>query len=252
MKKFAFLLMMLAGVARADTAFVVNSYQFEAAPPPAGALILVGSGGNSAASGTAVSVTHGLTISSGDLVLAIVHANGVSTGVTDNNGGYAFTEEVESGGTSFTRAVYWRIAGSSEPASYAWTLATSQRWAAIVFVFSPQSGTSIAADPFDVAPLTVTDSGGVDIGTATAPGISAGVSSAMIIAVGYVDSSNVTFSSFPGDGFSEVGTVNANQPVSVYAKTVTGTPPIVQGDVTWTLSGTTLTGGEQFSLKPGE
>jgi len=39
-------------------------------------------------SSTAVSVTHGLTILSGDVIVAGIHVNGNPT-VTDNNGAYA-------------------------------------------------------------------------------------------------------------------------------------------------------------------
>lgn len=216
------------------------------------ALTFVDAAGNAASSGTAVSVTHGLTINSGDLVLAVVHCNDTGQSIADNNSGYSFTEMAESGASTFTRAVYWREAGGSEPSSYAWTIGSSDRWSVIVAVFRPTGGESVRAAPFDVSPSSVT---GASSSTVTAPGINAGIDNATVIAMGYVDNNSRYFQSGPGDGFSEAfttSTVNYNQPMSMYYKSVSGTPPISQGDVTWGISSSTSVGGEQFSLDPGE
>jgi hypothetical protein len=114
------------------------------------AISLVGTASADAGSGTAVSVTHGLTINSGDVVVAAVHSNGTANAVSDNNGAYAFTADTN-GATpdSSTVYIFSRVAGGSEPSAYAFTLGASNRWAAIVRVYR-----GVDAAIWDVAPAS--------------------------------------------------------------------------------------------------
>jgi len=109
----------------------------------------VGNASADAASGTAVSVTHGLTIAANDVIVATVHANGASTAVSDNNGAAAFTfDDYGSSADSARLYVFHRIAGASEPSAYAFTLSTSARWSIVVRVFRGVDTSSV----WDVAP----------------------------------------------------------------------------------------------------
>jgi len=88
--------------------------------------------GNSASA----SVTHGLTINSGDLVVAYINSNS-TTAVSADAGGTTFTDAANEVPTSETarQALFWKIAGASEPASYSFTVG-SANWQVFVKVFT--------------------------------------------------------------------------------------------------------------------
>ena len=94
-------------------------------------------GATNGGTGTSASVTHGLTINSGDLVVAYINCN--NTGAISNDaGGAAWTNpinEVPSGETA-RHAFFWKVAGGSEPATYTWTLPASTQHRIIVKVFT--------------------------------------------------------------------------------------------------------------------
>src|SRR3990167_808039 len=85
----------------------------------------------------APSITHGLTINSGDTVLITGNANASGNTWGDNNGSTPLTIDFqETGSGTNTYAIMSRKAGASEPASYAFTLASSQAWSLTIRVFS--------------------------------------------------------------------------------------------------------------------
>lgn len=94
-------------------------------------------GATNGGTATSASITHGLTINSGDLVVAYINCN--NTGAISNDaGGAAWTNpinEVPSTETS-RHAFFWKVAGSSEPATYTWTLPASTQYRVIVKVFT--------------------------------------------------------------------------------------------------------------------
>jgi len=106
----------------------------------------IGTGTSGDNSATA-SRTHGLTILAGDLVVAYVHANGGSQGITDDGGGTTFNNPIntdpDSVGETAWHALYWKIAGGSEPAAYTWTLDNSNNWRVVLKVFRPTGGTPV-------------------------------------------------------------------------------------------------------------
>lgn len=209
-----------------------------------GALSYVGSASDVNASSTAISMTHGLTINSGDWILAIVNYNSTGIIVSDNNSGYEFTSVTVNESTSSGRHIFRRIAGASEPANYDFTLASAQRNASVLLVFRPTTG-SVATNSFDVTPAAVNVSNDTTI---TATGVTATVDDAIQIVVGYIDGT-ATFSSFNGSGFTEAVTVDGNQGVSVYFKGVNSGTTSTE---TFTIGDTTEGFGEQFILKPAE
>jgi len=99
--------------------------------------------GTSAAPSTG---THGITINSGDLVVVYVNSNNTGA-IAADSGGTTFTEALEvsaPGGNSCAHALYYKIAGASEPTAYTFTAGNAQ-WHVIIKVFSGDSLTVDAA-----------------------------------------------------------------------------------------------------------
>lgn len=124
---------------------------------------LIGTASTDASSGTAVSLTHGLSIQSGDVIIATVNANGSGNTVTDNNGSTAFTTDHYADNPDSARYyVMHRVAGASEPSSYAFTLGSSGRWSIVVRQYR-----GVDSSVWDVAPSA--DS--LNTGTSLATGL---------------------------------------------------------------------------------
>ncbi len=171
--------------------------------------------GNSKRNGTggSLSLTHGLSISEGDVVVAYIHLNNSST-VTDNNGANSFTKDAEFdfGGTGYSMAVFTRVAGSSEPPNYAFSYTTSSRWAIVIRVFSGVD----TANLWGVVPNAVTGSGA----TITSSNVSSlSDNSLALFAVGVDRSGNTTYSNV-SNGFGSEFTENSTQSISTYTKAV--------------------------------
>ena len=98
--------------------------------------------------GTSASITHGLNINSGDVIIVTLHANNNPTR-TDNNGANSFTDDFAdtavTASSSYT--IFSRVAGASEPASYSFTLGSSERWSIVIRVFE-----GVHSTIYDVAP----------------------------------------------------------------------------------------------------
>lgn len=173
---------------------------------------------------TAVAITHGLSIQPGDIVVAFIHANAFtqdSQTITDNNGSYGFN--AANGGGYYDNGDYgnnstvvdrvaWRKAGSSEPASYAWTLAASQTWTVHIRVFRGCDQSS----PWDVAPSAATATDSLDTLGVTATSIDLTTATAGALALAFVgtDSSNQSFS---GQTNSYANELEVTAAASVYA-----------------------------------
>ena len=98
---------------------------------------------NDGNSGTASTGTHGITINSGDLVVAYVHSNAVAA-ITPNDSGWteAIDERADASETA-QHALYWKVAGS-EPTSYTWSVSSSQ-WRVVLKVFTAASTPEVDA-----------------------------------------------------------------------------------------------------------
>ena len=96
-----------------------------------------GGANSNGSSATTGSITHGLTINSGDLVVAYVHTNATNS-ISNDAGGAAWTEAVNETPSSETarQACFWKVAGASEPSSYSWTLNATTNYQIIVYVFT--------------------------------------------------------------------------------------------------------------------
>ena len=80
----------------------------------------IGHKGASGSSVATMSVTHGMDIRDGDLIIACVNSNLNPTTITSNSTDYPFTElpNFPKVGSTSTVSMFYRIAGPSEPSSY--------------------------------------------------------------------------------------------------------------------------------------
>jgi hypothetical protein len=201
---------------------------------------------NTGSSGTSISITHGLTINNGDVVVAMMLANSTGDTITDNNGSYAFSqaiqEEAAGGGVSLRYAIFYRVAGASEPSTYTWSLASSTNWGIVLRVFSGVDNTSV----WDVAPSTSTRSYGSSGTTATAPSMTTVTPGAMGIVAFFTDGnrqySNIT------NGYGTLVQEYAQRAVASAIRTW------ASAGATGTTSGTLASSDDwtahQFALKP--
>ncbi len=97
--------------------------------------------------GTSATLTHGLTINEGDLVVAYCNRNGTGT-ITKDADGETWTEAVNATVTSETarHSLHWAIMGSSPPSSFGWTFGSSDRYRVIALVIRPGAGNTAVID----------------------------------------------------------------------------------------------------------
>lgn len=103
-------------------------------------------GAINSANASSASITHGLTINSGHLVVAYINRNDAIT-ISNDAGGTAWTEAMQETPPSETakHALFWKIAGGSEPATYSWTLNGTDLYQAHLRVFSSTSDAVVDA-----------------------------------------------------------------------------------------------------------
>lgn len=191
----------------------------------------IGNANTGARSGTAISITHGITIKENDVIIAYIHANGSGNTITDNNGSYPFTDSLQENSADSSRySIQYRVAGSSEPATYNWTTATSRAWSVIIRVFRNIDTTSV----WDVAPSASTKNSGTGT-TATAPSITVS-SKSMGLILSLSDTSGQTYSN-PTNGYASKVS-HTNRSIVMYTRTwessgATGTTQVTQNSNDW-------------------
>ena len=159
--------------------------------------------------GTAISVTHGLTIFSGDVVIALINSNN-SADVVDNNGANSFDEDLSIAYASATFGVWSRVAGASEPNDYEFTIASSQRWSTIIRVFRGVDN----GDIYDVIPHA-DNFASDESDTPTAPSITILTANAMGVFAAGIDWNNGVFSG-PTDGYGTEVEQQGDQSLASY------------------------------------
>lgn len=194
------------------------------------AITLVGAQSNHAASGTAITVTApgGTT---GDRLYVVVHVNSETNTVTDNNGGTPTTFKAYYTGGGYTArfAIFTRELGGSEPASYAYTLGSSNRWAIVAFTLRGMHASNLfEADPA----FGNFYGGGGTVNDIVCPGVTTTADLCWAFAVAGLDSASANFDGFPS-GWTDVATWagGGQQPLSVYRKEIT--PAGSTGDATF-------------------
>lgn len=105
-------------------------------------------------------------------------------------------------------AIYHRTIGGSEPASYAYTLSASNRWAMTAFLLR-----GVDAAIYDVAPAASSNVA-VPGGSVVSNGITTLSDNAWSIACGSMDDSTGAWNSI-GGSWVEIAKVNAQQPLLV-------------------------------------
>lgn len=205
------------------------------------AISYVNSTGNGATSGTEVTVTKPTGIQAGDTIIALVNARGNTT-ISDNNGSNAFT-------SLYTNTLYFsqgkyhifkRIATASEPASYAFALASSVAWAVAISVYR---GADTSA--FRITPSASTHNASFNTAP-TAPAISSGLTAGdMLIAVACMANA-YAINSTPS-GWDARQTLTGNNSTGLVDKLATGTS---QSSAAWAIPGSTGWAANMFALKP--
>lgn len=206
----------------------------------------VASATNGAGSGTAITCAAPAGIVAGDIVVAMFN-NNESVTITDNNGATPFTQTLARRAYNTNSAGYtiWvRVAGASEPATYAFTGSGSDRWSIIVAAF--RGGHQV--DIWDVAPTAATEK--IDsTNLRTSQALTTLKDGAMIIALANMDSATQTFTGIPADGFTDMQNNSGEELIqaSYKAMPVAG----LQAAVGWTSSVDGTEAAIQiFSIKP--
>lgn len=168
--------------------------------------------------------------------------------VTDNNGATPLVRDFRSVNYGTADISVWsRYAGGSEPASYAFTAAGSDRWAIECISLRGVDQTN----KYDVTPSSSNFSytGGAGGTTATSTAITTVTDNAFIITTAGVDTGVTTIpSTYPGDSFIKLMQRDTDQPLATSYKIKS--PQGVQSSVNWTYGVTVLPGVTTFAMKP--
>jgi hypothetical protein len=211
------------------------------------AITHVNSSTNGNTSGTAITCSAPASIQSGDVLVCIINLNGDNAGtVSDNNGSTPFTSVLgyrAYNGDSARYYVWVRVAGSSEPATYAFTRTVNDRWSIIISAYRGVDTSTI----WDVQPTASTENvdGSSPFSTLSLITVNNG---AMIIACSFSDSSSVTYTATPGDSFNSRQN-NSGEELIALADKVLATAG-TQSAVSWTGSADVASVTQIFSLKP--
>jgi hypothetical protein len=199
----------------------------------------------SKASSTTPTITHGLTILAGHVIIVCLHCDGVSptSDPADNNGATPFTLAYQAGTPDTSRySIWYRVAGSGEPATYKWTKTSASGWSIALRVFS-----GVDATVWDVTPGADTGATGTSA-SPSAPSVTITTDGSLGIAAFFVDSSSLTFSSPTNDYGSEVEPVAGGRNEACYTKPALA--PGATGATGVTMSGSDDWAAQQFALKP--
>lgn len=204
------------------------------------------SSSNNAASGTALTITKPSGVQSGDVLIFIANVNGNPTTLVDNNGGTPFTlketKPYNGAGGGATMHIFYRVAGASEPSSYAFTIGSSQRWQA----------TMLACGQVDVNNIFGSYAGIAEVSgsglTFSAAAIAVNKDE-LAIAVSGLDTATQIYDTYPTDGYVLNQAPVANQALAVSTKNISATG--TQSAVSWHItSGSSLVIAYQFTLNP--
>jgi len=177
------------------------------------------SSSNSASTGTAISVTAPTGTTTGDLVVISVHGNGQTT-IVDNNGATPFTADISNYAPNTTNghtvSIYSRRIIGGDPATYNFTLGTTNRWSIDAVTFSDPDTVTI----YDVTPSTGNAANRDDSSASTinAPTITTTTSDAIHVVCGYSDDGSGGAMT-PPSGYTGQG-APVNEPQTVSTKTI--------------------------------
>jgi hypothetical protein len=156
------------------------------------ALEEIGTASTGGTSTSNIALTHGLTIASGDVLIAFTHNDVYNVTQTDNNGSTPFTRSHDVViPTDASHGYVWeRVAGASEPSTYNWTMSAAPSFSIVLRQFRGVDTVNI----WDVAPSGATTATGTSSNSPLAPDITITNAGAMGLLAIYVDSSSATMS----------------------------------------------------------
>lgn len=153
------------------------------------------------------------------------------------------TEDYDSGNDAGGTGVGWytRVITGSEPATLNFTISTTNRWAITAFIITGQNATiyDVAISTYDMRLATTTH---------TCAGCTTNTDNAWAIAFDNLDSGTNTFSAGPGGSWTQIATVNTQQPIAVYYLEKTTAGATGNASFTSTNSGNSLA-MRQFAIK---
>jgi hypothetical protein len=198
-------------------------------------------------SATSGSITHGLDIQSGDFIVAIVHVNLGTNTIADNNGANSFTERIadrDHSAASSTYAVFDRVAGASEPATYSFNGWTAAEWSISLAVFRGVN----TSDPYDIAWSTSNETSVAANTTLASANPSTSGANAKALLFAGSDSDPFTWGTV-NNGLSERTTENTGRATALYSKTIDAAGSIGTTTLSWTGTNDMFT--IMAALKPG-
>lgn len=183
------------------------------------ATTLRSSSSNSAATGTAVSVSAPTGTTTGDVVVISLHGNGQTTFV-DNNGATPFTATSVSDykpnpTNGHTVSIYTRVIQGGDPSTYNFTMGATNRWSIVADCWQSPNGTF-----FDVAPSTTNaaNADNSDAATIDAPTIATLSANAIHVVHGYFDDGSAAAPTGPA-GYTGAGGEN-DEPQGAFYKVI--------------------------------
>lgn len=185
---------------------------------------------------TGAEITHGLTIASGDLLVAFVNRNGTTTAITQPDG---WVEIKQADGAETSR--YWigyREAKSAEPAVYQWDIGVNDSWDIQIRQFRTK-GTNLFVSPVVESSTSAQTTVGVTTGQVPKGAIS--------FVHANTDSSGVTASAVDSEYVEHYATaLSSRQQYSAHR--VVDTYALDAGTVNFTSSGSTTSENNHFYI----
>lgn len=164
---------------------------------------------------TTADITHGLTLLSGDILIAALNINGTTT-PTDNNGSTPFTDDHSTANPDTANFfIKHRVCGASEPAAYHWNLSPATRWCVVLRQYRGVDLVNI----WDVAPSASSRSTAANQATAISPSLTilGGGSAALALMGDDFAPTTTTFTSID-NSFGNTGNESGQQYVSTADK----------------------------------
>lgn len=199
---------------------------------------------NSSGTSALPSITHGLTIDEGDLVLVSLHLNDDEPMV--DSGGFTVDKRnvwVDVGGGNFSAQVFLmtKVAGASEPTTYTFDMGgISDRYSIALYAIKGADTASI----YDGAIPTLTELASTS--SPTVPSVTTTNDNSLVIAGLYYDSANAHTFSAPTNGFTEDFDLSGSQSQAAFSK-IQATAGAV-GDVSVTASNSVVHATWMFAI----
>ncbi|MCO4273382.1 hypothetical protein NG701_02895, partial [Pseudarthrobacter sp. HLT3-5] len=226
------------GSTSATTTITVNPV------PPAGVTVVNSSSASASTASANVTIAAPAGTAAGDVLIAAITADfsptmsSVPTGWTPIVNGLGINSSSNSGSRAF---VYYHVVGTSDPASYTWTLSTAVKWGGGITAYRGVNNTT----PLDSPVVTALDTT-YSATSITAPSVTTATAGAMLIGGGACDCSAPVFS--PPSGWTERWEAPAGQ-IAELADRFQATAG-ASGTATWTMSAARAVAVWRTALKP--